>query len=138
MRSEASSGANKLEYLPYTPIYTDRSKEGKKVGFAVHTPYGELKGGLPFEASIFTAEASVILRALDWAHVSRHSKFILYSDSKSCLQSILQYSPTNPLVREIKDRITKLKKDKKEIALCWLPSHIGIEEKRQAVLQRKL
>ena len=119
-------------YKEHTHIYTDGSKEGKKVGFAAHTPNGNLKGGLPGHASIFTAEAYAILRALDWVRVSSRTKFLILSDSKSCLQSIGQYSPTNPLVRDIRQTMTTLKRKGNDIVLCWLPSHIGIHGNEEA------
>ena len=88
-------GALKDRYRDHIPIFTDGSKEGNKVGYAVHTEYGDLTGALHGRASIFTAEARALTRALDWIKVSGHRKFIIFSDSKSCLQAMLQHQPTN-------------------------------------------
>ena len=46
-------------YRDHIPIFTDGSKEGNKVGYAVHTEYGDLTGALHGRASIFTAEHPV-------------------------------------------------------------------------------
>ena len=127
-------------YRDHIPIFTDGSKEGNKVGYAVHTEYGDLTGALHGRASIFTAEARALTHALDWIKVSGHRKFIIFSDSKSCLQAILQHQPTNSIIREIQQNHTDLKKVRKEVIFCWLPSHIGItgNEKADQAAKRAL
>ena len=107
-------GALKDRYRDHIPIFTDGSKEGNKVGYAVHTEYGDLTGALHGRASIFTAEARALTHALDWIKVSGHRKFIIFSDSKSCLQAMLQHQPTNSIIREIQQNHTDLKKVRKE------------------------
>ena len=119
-------GALRDRYRDHIPIFTDGSKEGNKVGYAVHTEYGDLTGALHGRASIFTAEARALTHALAWIKVSGHRKFIIFSDSKSCLQAMLQHQPTNSIIREIQQNHTDLKKVRKEVIFCWLPSHIGI------------
>ena len=52
--------------------------------------------------------------------------------SKSCLQAMLQHQPTNSIIREIQKNHTDLKKARKEVIFCWLPSHIGITENEKA------
>ena len=133
-------GALRDRYRDHIPIFTDGSKEGNKVGYAVHTEYGDLTGALHGRASIFTAEARALTRALDWIKVSGHRKFIIFSDSKSCLQAILQHQPTNSIIREIQQNHTDLKKVRKEVIFCWLPSHIGItgNEKADQAAKRAL
>ena len=125
-------GALRDRYRDHIPIFMDGSKEGNKVGYAVHTEYGDLTGALHGRASIFTAEARALTHALDWIKVSGHRKFIIFSDSKSCLQAILQHQPTNSIIREIQQNHTDLKKVRKEVIFCWLPSHIGITGNEKA------
>ena len=114
-------------YEDYTEVYTDGSKDGNRVGFAAYTPYGIRKGALHGRSSIFTAEAHALLSALEWMSASRLKVYIIFSDSKSCLQAINQYDPRNPVIQEIRQLISQLTQSEKEVVLCWLPSHIGID-----------
>ena len=50
--------------LYHIPFFTDGSKEGNKVGYAVHTEFGDLTGALHGRASIFTAEARGLTRGV--------------------------------------------------------------------------
>ena len=68
----------------FDTIYTDGSKIDEKVGAAATWDFGELKTQLPKHSMIFSAEAVAL------------KKFIVFTDSLSCLQSIqnkdLKYS----------------------------------------------
>ena len=98
-------GALKYRYCDHVPIFTDGSKEGNKVGYAVHTEYGDLTGALHGRASIFTAEARALTHALDW---------IKYQDTESSSSSLTPspvcklYCNTSPPIRlsEKSSRIT--------------------------------
>ena len=54
----------------------------------------------------------------------KSSKFIIYSDSKSVLQTLQKKNP--PLVTKLLNRINTLSKNN-SIILTWIPSHIGID-----------
>ena len=62
------------------------------------------------------------------AHIEDHphSRFIIFSDSKSALESLKSPGPRNPLVLDIINYIHTLSTIN-EIIFCWLPSHIGIK-----------
>ena len=64
--------------------------------------------------------------------VSGQKQFILFSDSKSCLQALCQYGPDNPLIQELRELYAAIVESGKEVVICWLPSHIGIEGNEEA------
>ena len=82
-------------YKDHVPIYTDGSKDNERVGYGVNTPSRNLSGRLHPKASIFTAEASALLEAVEWMDGNNDSKFTIFSDSKSCLQAMLQHMPAS-------------------------------------------
>ena len=89
------------DYVDYTRIYTDGSKIGEAAGAAaVLTPQVSNKR-LPNHSSIFTAEARAILLALDMAQRRPNNRFLLLTDSLSCLQSMKNQNMTHPLMAEI-------------------------------------
>ena len=100
---EKEFSAIREHYKNYVEVYTDGSKDGNRVGFAAHTPYGNRKKALHGKSSIFTAEAHAILSALEWMKVSGSRKYIVFSDSKSCLQAICQHDCRNPVIQAIRD-----------------------------------
>ena len=50
----------------------------------------------------------------------------LVSDSKSVLEAIDSQENKNPLIMDTLESIYKLRKRRKYIEFCWIPSHIGI------------
>ena len=54
-------------------------------------------------------------------------KFIIFSDSHPCLEGTRNLYPKNPIIRAIRQEYTETKKQGKDVVLCWVPSHIGIE-----------
>ena len=67
---------------------------------------------IPDDSSIFTAEAKAIDLALDFISTcDANNKFIIFSD----FLSVLKAEKWHELLAY------------KEIALCWIPSHIGIQ-----------
>jgi ribonuclease HI len=81
---------------------------------------------LPDHASIFSAEALAINLALDIIGNSSHKKFLVLSDSLSCLQNIRNKDFKNPLILHILDRLHSLISAGYKISLIWLPSHTGL------------
>ena len=54
--------------------------------------------------------------------------YILYCQTHwQCLLAIGSFYPSHPLAREIVQRLTVLAQTGKRIALCWIPSHVGID-----------
>jgi hypothetical protein len=54
-------------------------------------------------------------------------RFLILSDSLSCLKSLENRNFQNPLILEILETIDKLLRSGYSITFVWVPSHIGIE-----------
>ena len=85
-------------YKNYQQIYTDGSKEDSKVGCA-----------LDF---ISTCDAN--------------NKCIIFSDSLSVLKAMNHTSSKNQQIQKLLEKCHELLANK-EIILCWIPSHNGIQ-----------
>ena len=84
-------------------IYTDGSKSVEGVGLALVTEdYCEV-AKLPNVASIYTAELSAINRALALVHQTNKKNFVIYSDSRSALESLNSYNSPHPLVLKARE-----------------------------------
>ena len=139
-REEAQ--ANFREYhdaqRPHHEVYTDGSKINERVGAAAvvncHFQNGEticrqLSKRLPDNSSIFAAEATAIILALDYyRHMDpvQHG-VVFYSDSMSCLQAIEGEDTENPLICHIMNLLWALSDKGTCVRFCWVPSHCGIE-----------
>ena len=84
-------------------------------------------------SSIFTAEAKAISLALDHIKKTNNRSYLIFSDSLSCLQALLQASPTNPWVVRVLEKYNQLKSKGKDIIFCWIPSHIAIKGNEEAL-----
>ena len=76
-------------------------------------------------SSIFTAEARAILLALECIEHSNRKRFLIFTDSMSCLQA-LDLKIDHPIIEEIISKLMSLKASGFDIHLCWLPGHVGI------------
>ena len=91
------------EYQNYFKIYTDGSKnEDGKVSYCAFFPdiySSNLSNRITDGASIFTAEAMAISKALSYIKISPRTdrRFVIFSDSKSVLESIANQETKNPL-----------------------------------------
>ena len=83
------------------------------------------------ESSIFTAEARATDLALNIISKSKHKKFIIFSDSLSILLSLRNKTFQNLLIIEVLSRLDSMS-NRKEIIICWTPSHIGVRENKRA------
>ena len=88
----------KNEHSFCTPIYTDGSKDGDRVGCSTIINNTSFKQRLPSNASIFTAEVTAIDLALDAIDESDDDHFIIFSDSLSVLLSLHNIKLDNPLI----------------------------------------
>ncbi|XP_017465627.1 PREDICTED: RNA-directed DNA polymerase from mobile element jockey-like [Rhagoletis zephyria] len=104
-------------------LFTDGSK-ADYTSFAVVKENGEnISYGLLFPfCSIFTAEATAILHAVQYA-TKAYGKFIICSDSLSCFQAVKNLNNHNYIIGCIRNImiIHPLK-----IRLMWVPGHTGI------------
>ena len=119
--------ANLSRYKNYQQIYTDWSKEDSKVGCAVISDNHSNMQRIPDDSSIFTAEAIAIDLALDFISTcDTNNKYIIFSDSLSVLKAMNHTSSKNPQIQKLLEKCHELLAYK-EIVLCWIPSHIGIQ-----------
>ena len=123
-------------YPTHETIFTDGSKSNTAVGLAaVHISRSTEKSlslRLPSDASISTAETGAISKSLEIANKSNKKKFLILSDSLSCLQSLQQLNPYDIRINSLKERTHNLIENEKEVVLTWIPSHIGIKGNERA------
>ena len=92
---------------------------------------------IPDDSSIFAAEAKAIDLALDFISTcDANNKFIIFSDSLSVLKAMNHTSSKNPQIQKLLEKCYELLAYK-EIALCWIPSHIGIQGNEMVDKQAK-
>jgi ribonuclease HI len=97
------------EYRYYQRIYTDCSKMDEKTGYAVDTPNRTLKIRLANEASVYTAELSVISQALSLIEKEAKVRWAIFTDSLSSLQAIESvYPKSNPILTKIQDEVAEI------------------------------
>ena len=88
---------------------------------------------IPDDSSIFTTEAKAVDLALDFISTcDANNKFIIFSDSLSVLKAMNHTSSKNPQIQKLLELLTY-----KEIVLCWIPSHIGIQGNEMVDKQTK-
>ena len=90
-----------------------------------------LKKALPMESSIFAAEARAVDITLNIISKSKHKKFIIFSDSLSVWLSLRNKKFQNPLIIKLLSRLDSMS-NRKEIIICWIPSHIGVRGNKKA------
>ena len=118
------------KFSGYIQFFTDGSKKDDIASFGGFSEYGVFSSRICDFSSIFTAEVEGIKRALD--HIDNsptdNGKFVIFSDSKSVLESIMNQASKNLLIKEVIDIIhTILFTSHKRIQFCWIPSHRGIK-----------
>ena len=113
-------------FVDHSSIYTDGSKDGDKVASAA--VFGERveTRRLPSASSIFSAEAQAILLALKIVASSVEDKFLVCSDSLSCLLAIENNKVKNPFILKIIQIYRSLTTLGKVVVFFWIPSHVGI------------
>ena len=76
-------------YRDHIPVYTDGSRDGNYVASATAFPSDTvISMRLTYSASIFTAEVWAIFKAVEQIKDSVASKYIIFTDSLSCLQAL--------------------------------------------------
>ncbi|KAL0859177.1 hypothetical protein ABMA27_011001 [Loxostege sticticalis] len=118
----------------WLPMYTDASKlaDDGCIGAAVWFPAYKivLSFKCPPVSSVFTGESIAILEAILYAKSHSLNNCIIFTDSLSCLQTILANpfkSKTKfPIILKIRESLFECKKNGINIVLAWIPSHRGI------------
>ena len=103
-----------------------------KVGGAASWEFRKLLTIIPDGASIFSAEAVALIDALKLVRSSTLKKFIIFTDSLSCLQSIENEDLSNPLIMKFLLKYKNILLQGKTLVLCWIPSHVGIPGNEKA------
>ena len=119
------------EFSHCQKIYTDGSLSKEGVGAAFYAPtFGRIKKyKLPDDVSIFTAELIAIYMALHYISTKGPDQnWVILSDSRSVLEALRSdgSSSREDLVRDAVSQLSKLKKNKINVTLQWIPSHVGI------------
>jgi ribonuclease HI len=112
-------------YTNYIAIYTDGSKAEERVASAAIAEDYFFVRRLPNNSSIYSAELTAILLALQYIRRSSHTRFIIFTDALSTLQALQGFNFTNPLLQDVISQILSLPSHK-IIKFAWIPSHIGI------------
>ena len=86
-----------------------------------------IRGTLPKEATVYTAELHAIKAALSMIEQSNNQEWTVFSDSQASMMAIAQQNPKHPLVRSIQTTLIRLQSLNKEICFCKVPSHVGIQ-----------
>ncbi|GBO22075.1 hypothetical protein AVEN_85730-1 [Araneus ventricosus] len=126
------------QYRRFVPVYTDESKSADQVSLAVVFQNTVSSFRLSPACSIFTAEITAVLHALERISKSVQRGFIIYSDSLSVLNSLKSFHDhKHPLVFKILDLFEKLTFQGFTILFSWIPSHVGIDGNEEADMAAK-
>ena len=111
-----------------------KSEDGHVAAAAVllNSPPSILKHRLIDGSSIFSAELQAVVLALKHVYLSKHTDFLILSDSLSALQALLNNKLDHPLLVQIRELHATLLKNGKDIVFIWIPSHCGIRGNSQA------
>ena len=63
--------------------------------------------------------------------------FVIYSDSRSVVQSMEDRKTKHPLIRKLQHEIHEAKQNSKTVKICWVPGHAGIEGNETADREAK-
>src|SRR6266446_2420552 len=113
-------------------LFTDGSKDA--VGVASAAVHGSdiCSAKLSKYSSIFSAECYAVILGLQFIELSQDDKFIIFSDSLSCLQALCSFKYEHPHVLQIIEIINNLNPQNKSVKFCWIPSHVGIKGNEKA------
>ena len=81
---------------------------------------------LPDSASVFTAEVWAIIKALEQIKISSASKYIVFTDSLSCLQALHHMKLEHPLIGMVIRKCVFLNIAKKDNVFCWYPAILAL------------
>ncbi|GFY04687.1 uncharacterized protein TNCV_419431 [Trichonephila clavipes] len=102
---------HRSKFSKYIPVYTDGSKTAGHVGCGVVFNNTILSFSLHNSMSVFSAELTAILVALQHILVSNHRHFCVYTDSMSALESLhFLTERRHPTVMEILIHLQKLER----------------------------
>lgn len=110
------------------PVCSHGSESKAGVGFGVVFPLFNWSGSLCNVASVFTAELSAVVLALQVILTFSPSKFIIFSNSWSGILALESFnSLTNhPFVLSIMEWLNVLEHQGHQVGFCSVPVHVGV------------
>ncbi|GBM60753.1 hypothetical protein AVEN_68669-1, partial [Araneus ventricosus] len=118
---------HRQKFERYGTVFTDGSKFGDHVGSAVVFNHIVISRTLNKHCSVFTSEMFAIYTALRAIRLLSQKQWIIYTDSQSCIEAILNASrQSHPLVLSTVKLYFKLQDRNFDILFCWIPGHVGI------------
>jgi len=105
---------------------------GHRVSAALCHKRGTSAIRLPGATSIFNAELSAILLALDVVRRSKEKHFLLLSDSYSSLIALRGSHVDQDTVYKYLKTYSTLTNSGISVILCWIPGHVGIPGNERA------
>lgn len=122
-----------MEYLSeywshYVHIYTDGSKSDTGICAAsnyIPSHFYQNVIRISNNVSVMTTELAAILLALNWALLHDISRVVIFSDSLSAIQAIASSKPAM-IIYEIVQTSTQLFDRGIDVAIDWIPAHVGI------------
>lgn len=116
------------------PVFTDGSKSEAGVGYGVVFPSFCRGASLPDCASVFTAEMSAVILALQIIFTLPSKFYTIFSDSRSVLSSLASFTPASmhPLVLSALEWFYILHRRGYGVQFCWVPGHIGVAGNERA------
>ena len=118
--------SHRSHYHNYIDIYTDGSKTNNVVGCGIVCRNTVLSYRLPAFYSVFSAEFLAIETALKLISSYSHRHFIIYTDSKSALDSLQSNSCSSSFI-SVLQLYNDLCNKGFHILFCWVPAHVGIK-----------
>ena len=139
----------KRRFSDYIHYYTDGSKKDEISSYGGYSDQldissevsdkretlGSFSRRICNNSSIFTAEAEGIKHALRHirASPSLNGKFVVFSDSKSVLESLQSQNSKNVTIKEVNEQVQYIyRHSNKTLEFCWVPSHRKIEGNEKA------
>ena len=119
-------------YKDRTEVFTDGSKSDHKVAAAAVADDQFLVCRLPNDSAVYSAELAALWLALKFTLESSNTKFVIFSDSLSCLQALHGSNLKNPLLVMVIEFYMEAASKGKDIVFCWVPSHVGISGNESA------
>jgi len=120
---------HRREHRQSMQIFTDGSKTNAGTAYAFCCQDHVVSRKISPIATVFTAELKAISNALRYALDSDCQMITIFTDSRSAIDSIIQFNSKHPIAQEIQALISN---SNKSFTLCWVPSHVGVEENEKA------
>ena len=125
------------KHLKHEQLFTDGSKSKEGVGCAVVHNGTSYVAKLPDSASVFSAELTAIVQALELINQSKKREFVIYSDSWSAIESLRKFNSFHPLIQKAQEWLFRFSCRKKSVCFCWVPAHVGIQGNETADKEAK-